>query len=283
MIVTTMAVTESNTLGCAQTSSNAKQDYVSKKQVALKPNIRKPNIPTRSYSEIDRLLDASEAGDESGHSETEAYDETIEPVSSAEFIVDLSRLTPEEVASLLKRTKEDGERRRAENANNVRQMQVKLTNLESKLKKKLAMTSMAPYTQAMKTDMPLPTYVTANQKQLCRAFHVHEVYMNQTKKMQKKNKKLLSFLKKQIKLLQEDSKRREASLQDEVTESRAEVVKMCRVLEINPEDWKRPGENELMKKVSEVLSGVPMLGEWARSFSEGSTRSLSQSCSQGSS
>ena len=279
MIVTTMAASESNS-GCGSTSSNATEDYVPKRQHTLKPNVPKPTVTKRSYSEIDRLLDASEGADESGHSETEAYDETLEPVSSAEFIVDLSKLSPEEVASLLKRTKEDGEKRRAENANDIRLMHQKLTNLESKLKKKLGMTNMATYTQAMKTDMPLPTYVTANQKQLCRAFHVHEVYMNQIKKMQKRNKKLLSFLKKQIKLLQDDSKRREAPFQEQVATSRAQVVKMCRILEINPDDWKRPGENELIRKVTEALSGVPMLGPWARSFSE---RSLSQSFSQGSS
>lgn len=278
MIVARMAVTESNTAcGPTTTSDLHNTNSASTNQSAL---LKPKNVSIRSYSEIDRILDASETGDESGHSETEAYDhDTLEPATSppaADFIVDLSKLTTEEVASLLKSTKENGEKRRTERANRIRQMQQKLKSVEDKLKRKIGMAGMAPYREAIKTDMPLPTYVTTNQTQLCRAFHVHEVYLNQTKRMQKKNKKLLSFLSRQIKLLQEQNQLRETLLREKVDDTRTQVVHMCSVLEINPDDWKRPGENELIRRVSEALSGVPLLGDWARSFSEGSTRSLSQ-------
>mmetsp|Transcript_27846 Transcript_27846/g.67753 ORF Transcript_27846/g.67753 Transcript_27846/m.67753 type:complete len:326 (+) Transcript_27846:84-1061(+) len=296
MIVTTMAISESpsnRAVECGGSTSSAasdnlKEDYAAAAAAVSKADQQdalKPNIIRSSYSDIDRLLDASERADESGYSETDGLDyDTMEPVPSAEFIVDLSKLTPEEVESLLKHTKETGAKRAAENAKAIREMEQKLANLQNKLKRKLNMTSTTNYTQAIKTDMPLPTYVTASQTQLCRAFHVNEVYMNQTKKMQKRNKKLLVFLKKQIKLLTEESQRREVPLQDEITESRTEVVRMCRILEIDPDDWKRRGSNELMEKITEIFSGVPVLGEWARSFSEGSstTRSINQSHSQGS-
>ncbi|KAL3940884.1 MAG: hypothetical protein SGBAC_004650 [Bacillariaceae sp.] len=277
-----MAVSESNT-ACGPTASDVtKEDYATSTgngKLLKSTNSLRSLSEIRSHSEIDKLLEASERfADESGHSETEAYDgDTLEPaVPSADFVVDLSKLSPEEVTSLLNHTKENGAKRRAENAKMITLMEQKLSNLEGKLKRKLGMTSVATYTQAIKPDMPLPTYVITNQTQLCRAFHVHEVYLNQTKKMQKRNKKLLSFLTKQIKSIHAESERREIPLQKQVAESKREVVRMCRILEINPDDWKKPEENELLKRVSEVLTGIPMLGEWARSFSEGSSRDLSQ-------
>jgi len=241
-------VTESNTPALGATSVDLKEDII--------PN-NNQNPAVRSFSELDQYLERTDSSAlEESWTETEAYDETAEPVP-ADFAVDLSKLTTEEVADLLRHTKEIGEARRAENAKELMVFNKTLTNLEEKLERKMkGLVCISSYTKAMKTDLPLPTYVMTNQIQLCRTFHVNEIYMNQIKKMQKRNKKVISFLTKQVKVLKEESKRREDPLRADVDVARKEVVRMCRILEIDPDDWKKSQENELMQMISDVYSDV---------------------------
>ena len=118
MIVTTMAVSESNSAFGSSTSTSLKTDLAPDLPQPLK---QEKAVSIRSVSEIDQFIELSATStseDASGHSETEAYEETAVPVvpTTTDLQVDLNQLTAEELADLLQEYKDHGEMRRKQRA-----------------------------------------------------------------------------------------------------------------------------------------------------------------------
>jgi len=242
----------SDTVSSGGSSQNFKEECLRGKEVT------KLSDPAIVSSEKEQASYSSLTVDESTSSEEQISDTSD----------DVSKLTPAEVQSILESTKEAGKVVRIQDKQEMMALHKRLTALEGKLKKKLGFTSMATYKRAMKygqdgqKNLPVPTYVLAHQTQLCKAFHVREVYLDQTKRMQKRNKKLLNYMKHQVRDIREESERREQLLQEKVDSKRVKVVKMCHTLELDPDAWRQ--EVNILQRFSDVLSVIPGLNGWIR-------------------
>lgn len=164
---------------------------------------------------------------------------------------------------------------RKEHKQEMQRLEAKLLSLTSKLKRKLGMISMATYTQVMKDNggdedtLPTPTYVLTYQTQLCRAFHVHEVYLTQIKKMQRRNRKLILHMRHEVSHLQQESTERKLPLSDQVEHTQEQVLEMQETLGIDPSRastsslpslfFEKGAEHHLVKRFTAILPG---LGGW---------------------
>jgi hypothetical protein len=144
--------------------------------------------------------------------------------------------SPEELTRMLKELIASGLQSEIENEQEQRSFESRYKRLKATLDKMLGLSSMAIYTEVMKgTGQNIPTpYVLAYQTQLCRAFHVNEIYSTQIKKSQKKNKKLISFLNSKIVELQHETTEREKILDMKLRKKNNQVMSMCKSLGIDP-------------------------------------------------
>jgi hypothetical protein len=174
-------------------------------------------------------------------------------------------VSPAVLQKILNDLTQNEETSRNEHHQEIKRLKTRLSSLDIKLRKKLGMTSMATYTQAMKNgndgenNLPTPTYVLTHQTQLCRAFHVHEIYLTQIKKMQRRNKKLILHLKHEMDALKKESAEREPPLRAKVESSKHQVLEMQQALGIDPNNdpAKRPsgGETNLVRRITAIIPG----------------------------
>lgn len=250
----------SDTVPNEGSSRHCKEEWLQDKEVPKSGN------PATVSSETELASDSSLTVDDSTISEDAPVESKFSFVEKGEVKTsdssdDVSRQTPSEVQRILESTKEAVKASRIQNEQEIMALQKRLTTLEGKLKKKLGFTSMAIYTKAMRDGtLPVPTYVLTHQTQLCRALHVHEIYLDQIERMQKRNKRIINHLKHQIEDLREESERRKQPLQEAIDSKRDEVVRMCHTIGLDPDDWAPRGN--MLKRISSAFN---VFNEWMAS------------------
>jgi hypothetical protein len=288
IITSTMAAADSSTVSSAESSKDLKEEKpnTDSKQEGAEP-AAEPALPLDSseaavdgptYS-AEHEAKAAIPAKESMLSEEERSDTDVsDPTTDTTTRSSPDSVSPAILQKILNDLNQNKETTRKEHQEELKRLTTRLSNLDSKLKKKLGMTGMATYTQAMKdgndgaNKLPTPIYVLTYQTQLCRAFHVHEVYLTEIKKMQRRNKKLILHLQHEIDALKKESAERELLLTEKVESTKHQVLVMQQALGIDPKNSppKRPnrpslffgkgGETNLVKRITAIIPGFIGLG-----------------------
>jgi hypothetical protein len=278
LITSTMAVSDSSTVSSAGSSKDLKKekpntDSKQEGEPAVEPAVE-PALPLDSSQAVDCSEHEAKAdipAKESILSE-ERRSDTYEPEPTTATASSQDSVSPAVLQKILNELIQNEGTARNEHQQELKRLKTRLSSLEIKLRKKLGMTGMATYTQAMKdgndgkNKLPTPIYVLTYQTQLCRAFHVHEVYLTQIKKMQRRNKKLILHLKHEMDALKKESAERELPLTVKVKSTKHQVLEMQQALGIDPNNdpakrsrsilfFEKAGETKLVKRITAIIPG----------------------------